>query len=115
MRSEEILRQTFSAVLSLGIITALGLPALAESSPTVKEQVIVGPHEVPIKVRMEGPYTASTTLQVVCYFKYSDVIARKMSGGPVELDKRRGGAINSLRTRGEFRGEPSAHYSFQFV
>lgn len=106
MRSEDILRQTFSTVLSLGIITALGLPALAESSPTVKEQAIVGPHEVSIKVRMEGPYTASTTLQVVCYFKYSDAVARKMSGAPVELDKRLGGVINSLRTRGEFRGEP---------
>lgn len=100
------MKQTFSAVLSAVIITALGLFALAESSPAVKEQVIAGPRNVPIKVRMEGPYTADTTLQVVCYFKYSEAGAKKMSGAPVELDKHLGGVINSLRTRGEFRGEP---------
>ena len=55
---------------------------------------------------MEGPYTADTTLQVVCYFKYSEAGAKKMSGAPVELDKHLGGVINSLRTRGEFRGKP---------
>ena len=41
--------------------------------------MISGPHNVPIKVRMEGPYTADTTLQVVCYFKYSEAGAKKMS------------------------------------
>jgi hypothetical protein len=55
---------------------------------------------------MEGPYTADTSLQVVCYFKYSEAAAKKMSGAPIELDKHLGGVINSLRTRGEFRGEP---------
>jgi hypothetical protein len=55
---------------------------------------------------MEGPYTADTRLQVVCYFKYSEAGVKKMSGAPVELDKHIGGVINSLRTRGEFRGEP---------
>jgi hypothetical protein len=55
---------------------------------------------------MEGPYTADTTLQVVCYFQYTEAGAKKMSGAPVELDKRLGGVINSLRSRGEFRGKP---------
>ena len=106
MRNEDIVRQIISAVLTLGIITILGLPAFAESSSEVKEQVISGPHNLPIKVRMEGPYTADTTLQVVCYFKYSEAGAKKMSGAPVELDKHLGGVINSLRARGEFRGKP---------
>ncbi len=54
---------------------------------------------------MEGPYTADVPLQVVCYFKYTDEGAKRMTGAPVELDKRLGGAINSLRTRGEFQGD----------
>lgn len=100
------MRQIRLAVLSLAIVTALSLSVLAESSSAVKEQVIDGPHSIPIKVRMEGPYTADTTLQVVCYFKYSEAGAKKMTGAPVELDKHLGGVINSLRTRGEFRGKP---------
>jgi hypothetical protein len=105
-RIEDIVSKTFSTVLSTAIITSLCLPAFAESSPEVKEQVIVGLHNVPIKVRMEGPYTADTTLQVVCYFEYSVAGAKKMTGAPVELDKHLGGVINALRTRGEFRGQP---------
>jgi hypothetical protein len=54
---------------------------------------------------MEGPYTADVPLQVVCYFKYTEDGAKRMTGAPVELDKRLGGVINSLRTRGEFRGD----------
>jgi hypothetical protein len=54
---------------------------------------------------MEGPYTADVPLQVVCYFKYTSEGAKKMSGAPVELDKRLGGVIGALRERGEFVGE----------
>jgi hypothetical protein len=71
----------------------------------VKEHPLQAPHGVAIKVRMEGPYTADTPLQVVCYFKYSPDGAKRMSGAPVELDKRLGGVIASLRERGEFVGD----------
>ena len=71
----------------------------------VKEHPLQAPHGVAIKVRMEGPYTADTPLQVVCYFKYSPEGAKRMSGAPVELDKRLGGVIASLRERGEFVGD----------
>jgi hypothetical protein len=71
----------------------------------VKEQRLQAPHGVTIKVRMEGPYTADTPLQVVCYFKYSPEGAKRMSGAPFELDNRLGGVIASLRERGEFVGD----------
>jgi hypothetical protein len=54
---------------------------------------------------MEGPYTADVPLQVVCYFMYTPEGAKKMGGAPVELDKRLGGVIASLRERGEFVGD----------
>jgi len=44
-------------------------------------------------------------LQVVCYFKYTPKGAMRMSGAPVELDKRLGGVIGALRERGEFVGD----------
>ncbi len=80
--------------------------ALADETAAVREQLIEGPHSIHIHVRMEGPYTADTPLQVVCYFKYTNDGAKRMTGAPVELDKRLGGVINSLRTRGEFQGDP---------
>src|SRR5262249_24720949 len=71
----------------------------------IKEKTFDAPNNVKIKVRMEGPYTADVALQIVCYFKYTPEGAKRMSGAPVELDKRVGGVITSLRTRGEFVGD----------
>jgi hypothetical protein len=88
------------------IIVALFVASLnSASGQDVKEKVINGPNNVAIKVRMEGPYTADTPLQVVCYFKYTPEGVKRMSGAPVELDKHLGGVIGSLRERGEFVGD----------
>src|SRR4051812_41966145 len=71
----------------------------------VKEKAIDGLHNIRLKVRMEGPYTADVPLQIVCYFKYTAEGVKRMSGAPVELDKKLGGVIASLRERGEFVGD----------
>jgi len=76
-----------------------------EPTQEVKEQGLEAPRNVKIKVRMEGPYTADVPLQVVCYFKYTPEGAKRMTGAPVELDKRLGGVIAALRERGEFVGD----------
>jgi hypothetical protein len=89
--------------LSAGLKFSVARPEAAAQD--VKEQRLQAPHGVTIKVRMEGPYTADTPLQVVCYFKYSSEGAKRMSGAAVELDKRLGGVIASLRERDEFAGE----------
>ena len=70
----------------------------------VKEKAFDAPNNVKIKVRMEGPYTADVPLQIVCYFKYTPEGVKRMTGAPVELDKKLGGVIASLRERGEFAG-----------
>ena len=98
--------RTMFTLCSVVIGIMLTSPGLADESAAVKEQAVNGPNSVNIKVRMEGPYTADTSLQVVCYFKYTKEGAKRMTGAPVELDKRLGGVINSLRTRGEFQGAP---------
>ena len=101
------MRLTRNASL-IGILLLTGLGALArpdEAREQVKEKAPDAPNQVKIKVRMEGPYTADVPLQVVCYFKYTPEGAKKMTGAPVELDKRLGGVIASLRERGEFAGD----------
>jgi Cytosol aminopeptidase family, N-terminal domain len=98
-------RYSTTTLFVAAITLSLSLAALGADTAAVKEVAIEGPGSVSIKVRMEGPYTADVPLQVVCYFKYSEAGAKRMSGAPVELDKRLGGVINSLRSRGEFTGE----------
>src|SRR5437667_12784200 len=94
-------------VLLLSALMLAGLGALARSDGAgeVKEKAFDAPNKVKIKVRMEGPYTADVPLQVVCYFKYSPEGVKRMGGAPVELDRRLGGVIASLRERGEFAGK----------
>src|SRR4051794_34722833 len=91
---------------ALALIASLTIPGVRPEAVAqdVKEQSIGAPHGVAIKVRMEGPYTAETPLQVVCYFRYTPDRAKRMTGAPVELDKELGGVIAALRERGEFEG-----------
>src|SRR5437879_8681804 len=92
----------------LAVIVLAGFGALArsdEAKDDVKEKAFDAPHKLSIKVRMEGPYTADVPLQIVCYFRYTPEGAKRMSGAPVELDKKLGRVIASLRERGEFIGD----------
>ena len=74
------------------VVLLAGLGAQGRSDE-VKEKAFDASHDVKVKVRMEGPYTADMPLQVVCYFKYSPEVAKRMSGAPVELDRHLGGVI----------------------
>jgi hypothetical protein len=94
------------SLIAILVLTGLGAPARSDDAKEqVKEKTLDAPHKIKVKVRMEGPYTADAPLQVVCYFKYTPEGAKKMGGAPVELDKRLGGVIASLRERGEFVGD----------
>src|ERR1051325_7132184 len=86
------------------VLAALLTASSRVDAQDVKEKAFDAPNKVKIKVRMEGPYTADVPLQIVCYFKYTPEGAKRMSGAPVELDKKLGGVIASLRQRGEFAG-----------
>jgi hypothetical protein len=89
----------------LAVVILAGLAWADETQDKVKEKALDAPSNVKVSVRMEGPYTADVPLQVVCYFKYTPEGVKRMSGAPVELDKHLGGAIGSLRERGEFVGD----------
>src|SRR6202140_4351291 len=94
--------RTSCAVMVLAAMLTVPLRADAQE---VKEKALDAPNNVKIRVRMEGPYTAEVPLQIVCYFKYTPEGVKRMSGAPVELDKKLGGVIASLRERGEFVGD----------
>jgi hypothetical protein len=86
------------------VLAASVFASLPADAQEVREKALDAPNHVKINVRMEGPYTADVPLQIVCYFKYTPEAVKRMSGAPVELDKRLGGVIASLRERGEFAG-----------
>ena len=94
----------------LPVTLALLLVGLAASArpegekKEVKEKSLDAPDGLTIKVRMEGPYDADMPLQIVCYFKHKKA-GDKTLGAAVELDKKLGGVIASLRNRGEFVGD----------
>ena len=92
------LRHFLFSVLLVGLLTTRGW------ADNVKETALDGPDDVKIKVRMEGPTTAETALQVVCLFKHKES-GDKMLEAAAELDKELHGVISSLRNRGEFAGD----------
>ncbi|HEV8066629.1 MAG TPA: M17 family peptidase N-terminal domain-containing protein [Planctomycetaceae bacterium] len=92
------LRHFLFTVLLVGLLSSRGW------ADNVKETALEGPDDVKIKIRMEGPTTAETQLQVVCLFKHKES-GDKMLGAAVELDKDLHGVISSLRNRGEFAGD----------
>jgi hypothetical protein len=89
---------------SLCTIVIFGLVVNCGWADNVKETVLEGSNDVKIKIRMEGPITAETPLQVVCLFKHKES-GDKMLSTAVDLDKDLKGVITSLRNRGEFVGE----------
>ena len=86
------------------LFSGIAGPALPSDAPRVQEKSLTGPNQLTITVRTEGPYTADTPLQVVCYFKHKPT-GDKTLGAAVELDKDLGGVIASLRDRSEFNGD----------
>src|SRR4051812_25157560 len=89
-RTQLFLEKSMNAANHTAIVTfvlAFQLLCAPADGQQVKETAFSAPHNVSVKVRMEGPYTADVPLQIVCYFKYTSGGAKRMSGAPVELDK----------------------------
>jgi leucyl aminopeptidase len=98
-------RNRFLPMAVLILLVSLAASACSQGEKqAVKEKSLDAPHGLTIKVRMEGPYDADTPLQIVCYFKHKES-GDKTLGAAVELDKKLGGVIASLRNRGEFAGD----------
>src|SRR5215510_7743028 len=99
-----IMKTAIRFVAMIILLTGFGVSVQVDAQE-VKEKAFDALNDVKIKVLMEGPYTTDVPLQVVCYFKYTPEGVKRMSGAPVELDKKLGGVIASLRARGEFVGD----------
>jgi hypothetical protein len=100
--------KTIATILTLLFVLVGAIPAITSADDAAQapaETKLSGPDGLPVIVRMQGPYDADVPLQIVCYFKRTDSSDQRMAGAPVELDKRLGGVIGALRSRGEFSGD----------
>jgi hypothetical protein len=86
-------------VISFAFVTP---PARAE---TPAEKRIQAMHGLEVIVKMVGPVTQATDLQIICILKH-DPAGDKYIEAMQDLDKKLGGLLSSLRERGEFVGEP---------
>jgi hypothetical protein len=91
-------------LIGVAVILTVGGLTLADGPPAAKETSLTGPGGVSLRVRMQGPYDAEVPLQVVCYFKHKESGDTTL-GAAVELDKKLGNVIASLRSRGDFAGD----------
>src|SRR5262249_60065912 len=91
-------------VIGAAVNAALLRLAAADDPQAVKETSLDGPGGLKLTVRMQGPYAADVSLQVVCYFKHKGAGDTTL-GAAVELDEQLGGVIASLPDRGEVVGD----------
>jgi hypothetical protein len=92
------------ALIGVTVVSIVSGLSLANGPPAAKETLLTGPGGLKLMVRMQGPYDADVPLQVVCYFKHKQSGDTTL-GAAVELDRKLGGVIASLRDRGEFAGD----------
>jgi Cytosol aminopeptidase family, N-terminal domain len=103
--SEEVTMVIWTrALIGVAVVSAVCGLTLADGPHTAKETALAGPGGVKLIVRMQGPYDAEVPLQVVCFFKHKESGDTTL-GAAVELDKKLGRVIASIRFRGEFAGD----------
>jgi len=86
------------AVVLFGLFVPLDLA----SSPA--EKSVPGPHGLRIAVKMIGPVTQITDLQIICILKH-DPSGDKYIDAMRDLNDKLGGLLSNLRNRGDFVGE----------
>jgi hypothetical protein len=106
-RLSSALRRRSDAIILLTLVLAFGLVswrAWSDARPT--ERAIDAPHAVRVSVKMIGPVTQTTDIQMICVLKHDPANGDKYIEAMDDFNKKLGGLLSSLRERGEFAGEP---------
>jgi Cytosol aminopeptidase family, N-terminal domain len=86
------------ALLSLIFATQL----FADTAPA--EKFVTAPHDQTVSVKMIGPVTQTTDLEILCVLEH-DPAGDKYIEAMKDFNNKLGGLLLNLRTRGEFVGE----------
>ena len=80
-------------------------PTMSHAENTAAEQSVSAARDVKMTVKMIGPVTQTTDLQIICLLQHNpagDTYIEAMQ----DFNDKLGGVLSSLRERGEFVGEP---------
>ncbi len=93
--------RTFSLAFTIFITV---VAAKATDQGAAAERMFDAPHGMKISVKMIGPYSQETDLQVICAFKHKQGGDTYLSAMK-DFNDKVGGLLSSLRDRGEFVGD----------
>ena len=92
------------AIAILLLTTAATSPLFADA-PAATERSLDAPHGLHIIIKMIGPVTQTTDLQIICVLKH-DPAGDQYVQAMKDLNDKLGGLLSSLRDRGQFIGDP---------
>jgi hypothetical protein len=90
--------------LTILVLAFTGSVIFGAENSTPAEKTFDGPHGLKISVKMIGPYSEPTDLQIICLFKHKPS-GDTYQGAAKETDEHLQGILSSLRNRDEFVGE----------
>src|SRR5215831_19697675 len=80
-------------------------PTKGRAENATPEKSVSAPRAVKVTVKMIGPVTQTTELQIICVLKHNPA-GDKYIEAMQDFNNKLGGVLSSLRERGEFVGEP---------
>jgi hypothetical protein len=103
MKSSQLSQLRKSALLSVALIVWFGLLHLTFGGGTI-EKAIDAPDNLKVSVKMIGPVTQTTDLQIICILKH-DPNGDKYIEAMKDFNDHLGGLLSSLRDRDQFIGD----------
>jgi len=88
------------AIFPTGRIAWAGAPA----ATVPPEKSIAAPRDIKLSVKMIGPVTQTTDLQIICVLQH-EAAGDKYLEAMIDFNEKMGGLLSALRDRGEFAGE----------
>ena len=85
-------------------LTGAGTCTVLADAPATKEKSIDAPNGIQVTIKMIGPVTQTTDLQIICILKH-DPAGDQYIEAMKDLNAKLGGLLSSLRDRGDFVGE----------
>src|SRR5215813_353008 len=80
-------------------------PTRSRAQNVTPEKSVSAPRDVTVTVKMIGPVTQTTDLQIICLLKHNPAGDHYIEAMQ-DFNDKLGGVLSSLRERGEFVGEP---------
>ncbi len=104
-------RSTTTPLFLICVLTALAFSSTLRADTAPAEKAIEAPRGQRISIKMVGPVTQTTDLQIICVLKH-DPAGDKYIEAMDDFNQKLHGLLSGLRERGEFVGELGETFVF---